>query len=218
MALGVVGKKCGMTRIFTDDGRSIPVTVVEALPNRIVQLKSVETDGYYALQVTRGEAKVSRMNKSLIQHYAKAGVGAGEGLWELRAADAQELEGYKVGDSLTVELFSEGDLVDVSGVSKGKGYAGVMKRHNFAGGPASHGCSVSHRVPGSIGQRQTPGRVFKGKKMAGHLGDHNCTVQSQRVVRVDRDRGLILVKGGIPGAPGGLVVVKPATKAVKRGE
>lgn len=218
MALGVVGKKCGMTRIFTDDGRSIPVTVVEALPNRIVQLKSVETDGYYALQVTRGEAKVSRMNKSLIQHYAKAGVGVGEGLWELRAADAQELEGYKVGDSLTVELFSEGDLVDVSGVSKGKGYAGVMKRHNFAGGPASHGCSVSHRVPGSIGQRQTPGRVFKGKKMAGHLGDHNCTVQSQRVVRVDRDRGLILVKGGIPGAPGGLVVVKPATKAVKRGE
>lgn len=218
MALGVVGKKCGMTRIFTDDGKSIPVTVVEALPNRIVQLKSVETDGYYALQVTRGEAKVSRMNKSLMQHYAKAGVGAGEGLWELRAADAQELEGYKVGDSLTVELFSEGDLVDVSGVSKGKGYAGVMKRHNFAGGPASHGCSVSHRVPGSIGQRQTPGRVFKGKKMAGHLGDHNCTVQSQRVVRVDRDRGLILVKGGIPGAPGGLVVVKPATKAVKRGE
>lgn len=219
MALGVVGRKCGMTRVFTEDGKSIPVTVVEALPNRIVQLKNIEKDGYCALQVTRGEAKVSRLTKPLVQHYAKAGVGAGEGLWEIRADDAKEIENYKIGDSLTVDqLFKEGDLVDVSGVSKGKGYAGVMKRHNFGGGPASHGCSVSHRMPGSIGQRQTPGRVFKGKKMAGHLGDHRCTVQSQRVVRVDSDRNLILVKGGIPGAPGGLVVVKPAVKAGKRGE
>ena len=218
MALGVVGRKCGMTRVFTEDGKSVPVTVVEALPNRIVQLKNIEKDGYYALQITRGEAKVSRMSKPLVQHYAKAGVGAGEGLWELRASSAQELEAYKVGDSLTVELFHDGDLVDVSGVSKGKGYAGVMKRHNFGGGPASHGCSVSHRVPGSIGQRQTPGRVFKGKKMAGHLGDHRCTVQSQCVVKIDREKNLILVKGGIPGAPGGLVLIKPAVKAVKRGE
>ncbi len=216
MALGVVGRKCGMTRVFTDSGESIPVSVVEVLPNRIVQLKGMESDGYYALQVTRGEAKISRLTKPLKAHYAKAGVGAGEGLWELRATCAEELADYKVGNSLTLQLFTEGSFVDVSGVSKGKGYAGVMKRHNFAGGYASHGCSLSHRVPGSIGQRQTPGRVFKGKKMAGHLGDCRCTVQNQQIIKIDQDRNLMLIKGGAPGAPGGLVFIKPAIKMVDR--
>lgn len=219
MTLGVVGRKCGMTRIFTEAGESIPVSVVEALPNRIVQLKTTEHDGYAALQVTRGENKASRFTKPLLQHFAKAKTGVGEGLWEIRAADDQEIANFRAGDALTVELFTEGGLVDVSGVSKGKGFAGVMKRHNFGGGPASHGCSVSHRVPGSIGQRQTPGRVFKGKKMAGHLGSERCTVQSQELVKINSDKHLLLIKGGIPGARGGLVFIRPAVKALnKRGK
>jgi len=211
MTPGLIGKKCGMTRIFADDGSSIPVTVVAVLPNRIVQIKNKQHDGYDAIQVTTGTKKVSRLNTPLAKHFAKAQVGPGEGLWEMRLAENNS-DNFSVGAELTLDLFKVGQLVDVSGISKGKGFAGVMKKYHFSGGFASHGCSVSHRVPGSIGQRQTPGRVFKGKKMAGHLGNVKRSIQNQKIVKIDSERNLIMIGGGIPGSPGGYVMLKPAIK------
>lgn len=210
MTTGIVGRKSGMTRIFADDGRSIPVTVVEAAPNRITQIKSDDVDGYKAVQVTTGEVKASRLSKAEAGHFAKANVQAGRGLWEFTVEDEAS---YEVGSELTVEGFEEGQIVDVTGTSKGKGYAGVIKRWNFSMQDATHGNSISHRAPGSIGQNQTPGRVFKGKKMAGHMGDEQVTVQNLEVVRVDAERNLLLIKGSVPGAPGGDVIVRSAVKA-----
>jgi large subunit ribosomal protein L3 len=212
MSLGLVGKKCGMTRVFNSDGTATPVTVIEVSPNRVTRVKTGDADGYSALQVTFGNKKAGSISKSAAGEFAKAGVQAGEGLLEFRLADGQAGE-FKVGDELKVSLFSEGQWVDVSGVSKGKGYQGTVKRWNFRTQDATHGNSLSHRAPGSIGQRQTPGRVFKGKKMSGHMGADNVTVQSLLVVRVDAERNLILVKGAVPGAAGNKVVVYPAVKA-----
>ena len=210
MAIGIVGRKCGMTRIFTDDGVSIPVTVIEAEPNRITQVKSVDTDGYAAVQVTTGERKASRVNKAQAGHYAKAGVQAGRGLWEFRVdGDSEELA---AGGELSVERFEAGQKVDVTGISKGKGFQGGIKRWNFRSQDTTHGNSLAHRSNGSIGQNQTPGRVWKGKKMSGHLGAEQVTTQNLEVVRVDAERNLILVKGAVPGATGGDVVVSPAVK------
>lgn len=214
MTIGIVGRKTGMTRVFTDDGVSIPVTVIEVEPNRITQVKSVETDGYSAVQVTVGSRRASRVAKSQAGHFAKANVEAGRGVWELRN-DAQEA--FEVGGSVTVESFSAGQLIDVTGTSKGKGFAGTVKRWNFGMQDATHGNSRSHRVPGSTGQCQSPGRVFKNKKMTGHLGAERVTVQNLEIVRVDAERNLILVKGAIPGAPGGDVIVRPAVKARTNG-
>ena len=209
MSVGVVGKKCGMTRIFVEDGESIPVTVVEVDDNRVSQIKSIAVDGYNAVQVTTGSKKSSRVNKPSAGHFAKASVKSGRGLWEFRTdADAQ----YKLGDLLGVDLFKLGQKVDVTGRSKGKGFQGVVKRWNFLTQDATHGNSLAHRAPGSIGQCQTPGRVFKGKKMAGHMGNRRMTVQSLEVVRVDVDRGLIFIRGAVPGAVGADVIVKPAVK------
>lgn len=209
MTIGVIGRKCGMTRIFTEDGVSIPVTVIEVEPNRVTQFKDESTDGYRAIQVTVGERRNSRVTKAQAGHFAKAGVAAGRAILEFRL----EGETFSAGDQLTVEQFQAGQLVDVTGQSKGKGFAGTIKRWNFRGQDNSHGNSVSHRVPGSIGQCQTPGRVFKGKKMSGHLGAERVTVQSLEVVRVDVERNLLLVKGAVPGATGGDVIVRPAVKA-----
>lgn len=214
MTIGVVGRKSGMTRIFTDDGVSIPVTVIEVDPNRITQVKNVETDGYSAVQVTVGSRRASRVTKSEAGHFAKANAEAGRNLFELRN-DAQEA--FEVGSSITVSAFAEGQVIDVTGTSKGKGFAGGIKRWNFGMQDATHGNSRSHRVLGSIGQCQTPGRVFKGKKMAGHMGAERVTVQNLVVVRVDAERNLLLVKGAIPGAPGGDVFVRPAVKARTNG-
>jgi large subunit ribosomal protein L3 len=214
MTIGIVGRKSGMTRVFTDDGVSIPVSVIEVEPNRITQVKSVETDGYSAVQVTVGSRRASRVAKSQAGHFAKANVEAGRGVWELRN-DAQEA--FEVGGSVTVESFSAGQLIDVTGTSKGKGFAGTVKRWNFGMQDATHGNSRSHRVPGSTGQCQSPGRVFKNKKMTGHLGAERVTVQNLEIVRVDAERNLILVKGAIPGAPGGDVIVRPAVKARSNG-
>ena len=214
MTIGIVGRKSGMTRIFTDDGVSIPVTVIEVDPNRITQVKNVETDGYSAVQVTVGSRRASRVTKSEAGHFAKANAEAGRDLFELRN-DAQEA--FEVGASITVESFSAGQIIDVTGTSKGKGFAGGIKRWNFGMQDATHGNSRSHRVLGSIGQCQTPGRVFKGKKMAGHLGNERVTVQNLEVIRVDAERNLLLVKGAIPGAPGGDVFVRPAVKARTNG-
>ena len=211
MTIGLVGKKCGMTRIFTEDGASIPVTVIEVQPNRVTQVKTVDTDGYTAVQVTTGERRASRVTKSMAGHFAKAGVEAGRGTWEFRLADA-EAEQYQPGAELTVSLFEAGQKVDVTGRSIGKGFAGVVKRHNFATQDATHGNSLSHRAPGSIGQNQSPGRVFKGKRMAGHMGDKRRTQQTLELVRVDAERGLLLIKGSVPGAKGSDVVVRPAVK------
>lgn|SRR3990170_5321044 len=216
MTIGLVGKKCGMTRIFSDDGKSIPVTVIAALPNRVVQIKTAEKDGYRAVQVTTGEKKASKVSKALAGHFAKANVVAGEGLWEF-CLEKEENTDLEVGKEIKVDFFAVGQEVDVSGMTKGKGFAGVIKRHHFSGGYASHGCSLSHRSPGSIGQRQTPGRVFKGKKMAGHLGNAKRVIQSQKIVKIDNERNLIMIRGGVPGAPGSRVVVMPAVK-VKRGK
>lgn len=210
MTIGIVGRKSGMTRVFTDDGASVPVSVIEVEPNRITQLKTDDTDGYSAVQVTVGSKKASRVTKSAAGHFAKANVDAGRGLWEFRC---DSLEGYEVGSEVTVEGFEVGQKVDVTGTSKGKGFQGGVKRWNFSMQDATHGNSISHRAPGSIGQCQTPGRVFKGKKMAGHMGSEKTTTQNLEVVRVDAERNLILVKGAIPGAPGGDVVVRPAVKA-----
>ena len=211
MAIGLVGRKSGMTRVFTEDGASIPVTVVEISPNRVTQIKELETDGYRAIQVTAGNRKASRVSKSEAGHFAKAGVEAGNGLLEFRLDDAEEAP--EVGAELTVERFEAGQIVDVTGKSKGKGFQGAVKRWNFSTQDATHGNSLSHRAPGSIGQCQTPGRVFKGKKMAGHMGAEQVTTQGLEVVRVDAERNLLLIKGAVPGAPGGDVIVRPTVKA-----
>lgn len=214
MTIGIVGRKSGMTRIFTEDGVSIPVSVIEVDPNRITQVKSVETDGYSAVQVTVGSRRASRVTKAAAGHFAKANTEAGSGLFELRN-DAEA--SFEVGGVLTVEAFEAGQKVDVTGQSKGKGFAGCVKRWNFAMQDATHGNSISHRAPGSIGQCQTPGRVFKGKKMSGHMGAERSTVQNLEVVRVDAERNLLLVKGAIPGAPGGDIIVRPAVKVRSNG-
>ena len=212
MSIGLVGRKSGMTRIFTEAGVSIPVTVVEVLPNRVTQIKTVANDGYDAAQVTAGARRASRVTKSLAGHFAKAGTEAGRGLWEFRL-DAGEVSELELGSQLTVEKFAEGQMVDVTGTSKGKGFQGVVKRHNFQMQDATHGNSLSHRAPGSIGQCQTQGRVWKGKKMAGHMGNVRSTMQGLEVVKVDVENNLLLIKGAVPGAPGGDVIVRPAVKA-----
>ncbi len=212
MTMGLVGRKCGMTRVFTEDGESIPVTVIEAQPNRITQVKTVETDGYRALQVSAGSRKASRVSKPQAGHFANAKVEAGDLITEFRVADGDETE-YELGNELKVDLFEAGQKVDVIGTSIGKGYAGTVKRHNFSTQDATHGNSLAHRAPGSIGQNQTPGRVFKGKKMSGHMGNVRRTVQNLEVVRVDEDRNLLLIKGAVPGSKGGRVIVRPAVKA-----
>jgi len=209
MTIGLVGRKCGMTRIFTEEGVSIPVTVIEVEPNRVAQFKSEETDGYRAIQVTVGERRASRVTKAQAGHFETAKVTAGRNVLEFRLEEGE----LQAGDEVKVELFQAGQLVDVTGQSKGKGFAGTIKRWNFRGQDNTHGNSLSHRVPGSIGQCQTPGRVFKGKKMSGHMGDRRVTVQSLEVVRVDAERNLLLVKGAVPGATGSDVVVRPAAKA-----
>ncbi|WP_353251917.1 50S ribosomal protein L3 [Salinisphaera sp. PC39] len=238
MSIGLVGRKRGMTRVFTDDGVAVPVTVVEVSPNRVTQIKAPETDGYRAIQVTAGERKPSRVTKPLAGHYKKAGVEAGRGLWEFRvegdelpkvkravAAEA-EAEGEDaepqfeevelgIGDELKVDLFEAGQVVDVTGRSIGKGYAGVIKRHNFRSQRTTHGNSKAHRAPGSIGQNQTPGHVFKGKKMSGHLGNARTTVQNLEVVRVDPERNLLLIRGGVPGAKGADLIIRPAVKQAR---
>ena len=212
-SLGIVGRKAGMSRMFTEDGKSIPVTLIEATPNRITQVKTVETDGYSALQVTAGVKRASLLTKPQAGHLAKAKVEAGRGLWELRV-EADQIGGYEVGGEIKADIFSEGQIVDVQGVTKGKGFQGTIKRWNFRMGDATHGNSLTHRTPGSIGQRQTPGRVFPGKKMSGHMGDVTQTTQNLQVVKVDAERGLIAVRGAVPGAPGGDVIVRPTSKGV----
>ena len=212
MTMGLVGRKCGMTRVFTEDGISIPVTVIEAQPNQITQVKTVESDGYRALQVSAGRRKASRVSKPQAGHFARAKVEAGDLMSEFRLAEADETE-YEIGSTLGVDLFEEGQKVDVIGTSIGKGYAGTVKRHNFRTQDATHGNSLAHRAPGSIGQNQTPGRVFKGKKMSGHMGNVRSTVQNLEVVRVDAERNLLLIKGAVPGHKGGRVIVRPAVKA-----
>ena len=212
MSLGLIGRKVGMTRVFTDEGASIPVTVLEVVPNRVTQIKTVGNDGYNGLQVAFGEHRASRIGKALTGHYAKAGVAAGSGIQEFNVG-ADVTANHAVGTNITVELFQAGQLVDVSGTSIGKGFAGAIKRHHFKSNRASHGNSKSHNVPGSIGMAQDPGRVFPGKRMPGHLGTVTVTTQNLEVVRVDAERNLILIKGAIPGAKGGDVVVRPAIKA-----
>ena len=214
MAIGIVGVKRGMTRVFTEDGFSVPVTVIEATPNRVTQVKSVDSDGYNAIQVTAGSVKASRIKKPVAGIFAKASVDAGRRLWEFRTKD----ETLGLGEALTVDNFSAGQKVDVCGRSKGKGFAGVIKRYNFQMQDATHGNSISHRAPGSIGQCQTPGRVFKGKKMAGHMGSARITTQTLEVVKVDVENNLLLIKGAVPGAAGGDVIVTPAVKIAKGGE
>ncbi|NNC78385.1 MAG: 50S ribosomal protein L3 [Woeseiaceae bacterium] len=212
MTMGLVGRKRGMTRVFTTEGESIPVTVIEAQPNRITQVKTVETDGYRALQVSSGSRKASRVSKSEAGHFAAAKVEAGDLVTEFRLNDGDDGE-FEKGGELKVDLFSEGQKVDVIGTSIGKGFAGTVKRHNFHMQDATHGNSLSHRAPGSIGQNQTPGRVFKGKKMSGHMGNVRRTIQNLEVVRVDAERNLLLIKGAVPGSKGGRVIVQPAIKA-----
>jgi len=212
MTIGLVGRKCGMTRVFTEAGETVPVTVIEALPNRVVQVKDADRDGYRAIQVTVGSRRASRVSKPVAGHFAANGVEAGSKTLEFRLA-ADEGSDLKPGAELKVDLFAAGQVVDVTGTTIGKGFAGTMKRHGFAGGPASHGASVVHRAPGSIGQRQTPGRVFKGKRMSGHMGNVRRTEENLRVVEVDVERNLILVSGSVPGAEGGSVVIRPSVKA-----
>lgn len=209
MSLGLVGRKCGMTRVFTEAGVSIPVTVIHVEANTVTQVKTADTDGYSAIQITTGLKKRSNVNKPLTGHFAKAGVEPGRGLWEFTVESGAAQE---VGTSFDATIFEAGQKVDVRGVSKGKGFAGGVKRHNFAMQDATHGNSVSHRAHGSTGQNQTPGRVFKNKRMAGHMGSENVTIQSLEVVRVDAENGILLLKGGIPGAVGGNVIVSPAVK------
>jgi large subunit ribosomal protein L3 len=212
MAIGLVGRKTGMSRVFTEDGESVPVTIIQALPNRVTRVRTEESDGYAALQVTTGSVKPSRINKALAGQYAAANSEPGEGLFEFRAT-ADEIGEIEAGAELTVERFEPGQIVDVSGTSIGKGYAGVIKRHNFSMQDATHGNSLAHRAPGSIGQNQTPGRVFKGKKMSGHMGNVKRTQKGLEVVQVDADRSLLVVKGAVPGHAGGRLVVKPAIKS-----
>ena len=216
MAIGLVGRKAGMTRVFTEEGVSVPVTVIEVEPNRVAQLKSLQADGYKAVQVTAGSRKASKVNKPMAGHYAKAGVEAGRGLWEFRLDDG-EGEDLQVGSEIKVDLFSSGQIVDVRGKTQGKGYQGTVKRHNFRMQDATHGNSLSHRAPGSIGQNQSPGRVFKGKKMSGHMGAVQRSQQNLEVVRVDLERNLLLVRGAVPGSKGGDVIVTPAIKMKNKG-
>ena len=213
MSIGLVGRKCGMTRIFTDAGVTVPVTVVEALPNRISQVKSDKADGYRAVQITIGARRPSRVSKALAGHFAKANVAAGHTSHEFRL-NKDEGDALAAGGELKVDMFTAGQIVDVTGTTVGKGFAGTMKRHNFAGGMKTHGNSVSHRAPGSIGQRQTPGRVFKGKRMSGHMGVKNRTIENLRIVEVDVARNLLLISGAVPGSEGGRVVVRPSVKAI----
>ena len=212
-SLGIVGRKAGMSRVFTEDGKSIPVTLIEATPNRITQVKTVETDGYSAVQVTVGVKRAALVNKPAAGHLAKAKVESGRGLWELRVAD-DKISDFQVGGEIRADIFEVGQAVDVQGITKGKGFQGTIKRWNFKMGDATHGNSLSHRSPGSIGQRQTPGRVFPGKKMSGHMGAEQQTTQNLRVIKVDAERGLIAVRGAVPGAPGGDVIVRPTSKGV----
>ena len=211
MTVGIVGRKSGMTRVFTEDGVSVPVTVVEVVPNRVTQIKEQDTDGYRAIQVTTGNRKASKVSKPEAGHFAAAGVEAGSGLWEFRLDGSDEA--FEVGAELTVARFEQGQKVDVAGQSKGQGFQGAVKRWNFRTQDATHGNSLSHRAPGSLGQCQTPGRVFKGKKMAGHMGAERVTTQGLEVVRVDVERNLLLIKGAVPGAPGGDVIIRPTTKS-----
>jgi len=212
MTIGIIGRKAGMTRIFSEEGVSTPVTVIAVEPNRVTQVKTVENDGYRALQVTTGSRRPSRVTRPMAGHFAKAGTEAGRGLWEFRLADG-EGEAIEVGSEISLSMFEAGQDVDVCGTSIGKGYAGVVKRHNFRTQDATHGNSLSHRAPGSIGQCQTPGRVVKGKRMSGHMGNVRRTTQNIEVVRVDTERNLLLVKGSVPGAKGGDVIIRPAVKA-----
>lgn len=211
MTIGLVGKKAGMTRVFTEDSASVPVTVIEVDPNRVTRVKSVESDGYAAIQVTSGSRKAKHLTKAQAGQFAKAGVEAGRALMEFRLAEGEEIP--EVGGEITVSLFEAGQMVDVTGTSKGKGFQGAVKRWNFRTQDMTHGNSLSHRAPGSIGMCQTPGRVFKGKKMAGQMGNARCTVQSLEIVRVDAERNLLLIKGAVPGAPGSDVIVRSAVKA-----
>jgi large subunit ribosomal protein L3 len=211
MTIGLVGRKAGMTRVFTEDGASVPVTVLEISPNRVTQVKSTDADGYRSIQITVGSRRASRVTKAAAGHFAKAGTEAGRGLWEFRLADG-EGDDLQAGGQIGLDMFEAGQKVDVAGTTIGKGFAGAVKRHNFQMQDATHGNSLSHRAPGSIGQCQTPGRVFKGKKMAGHMGAVRRTVQNLEVVRVDQERNLLLVKGAIPGSKGGDVIVTPAVK------
>ncbi|MEW7975470.1 MAG: 50S ribosomal protein L3 [Candidatus Thiodiazotropha endolucinida] len=216
MAIGVVGRKAGMTRIFTEQGESIPVTVIEVEPNRVTQMKSDENDGYLAIQVTTGDRKSSRVNKPASGHFAKAGIEAGRGVWEFRAEES-DIDGIEVGSEIKADQFEAGQIVDVRGRSQGKGYQGGVKRHNFHMQDATHGNSLSHRAPGSIGQCQTPGRVFKGKKMAGQMGAVQRCQQNLEIVRVDAERNLLLVKGSVPGSKGGDLIITPAVKMINKG-
>lgn len=216
MSIGLVGRKCGMTRVFCDDGSSVPVTVLQIDSNRITQVKGIEVDGYRSIQVAVGEKKSSKVNKAMAGHYAAANVTAGRGLWEFRLEDG-EGEDLSVGSELSLDIFSVGQKIDVQGRSIGKGFAGGVKRHNFSMQDATHGNSRSHRVLGSIGMNQTPGRVFKGKKMEGHLGDVKTTVQNLIIHSIDKERNIILVKGAVPGAKGGDVVIRPASKMRNKG-
>lgn len=215
ISLGMVGRKCGMSRMFTEEGRSVPVTLIEASPNRIVQIKTQDSDGYSALQVTAGSKRAFLVNKPASGHFAKAKVEAGRGLWEFRV-ESDQIDAYEVGSEIGLGIFEVGQMVDVSGVTKGKGFQGTVKRHNFSMGDATHGNSLSHRAPGSLGQRQTPGRVFPGKKMSGHMGFERQSAQNLEVIHVDSEKNLIAVKGAVPGAPGGDVVIRPAVKSVEK--
>lgn len=215
MAIGLVGRKRGMTRVFTDAGETVPVTVIEVLPNRVTQVKSDDVDGYKAVQVAFGERRPQLLSKALAGHYAKANVPPGKSLVEFRLKNDEGAD-LKTGSELKVDLFKVGEAVDVTGTTIGKGFAGTMKRHNFAGGMASHGNSVSHRAPGSIGQRQTPGRVFKGKRMSGHMGVVRVTTENLKVVEIDLERNVLLIRGAVPGAPGGQVIVRSSVKAARR--
>lgn len=214
MAIGLIGRKAGMTRLFTEDNDSVPVTVIEIEPNRVTQVKTVPVDGYRALQVTTGYRRPKRVNKPAAGHFAKAGVEAGRGLWEFRLADNEGVD-IAVGAELKADLFEVGQKVDVAGTTIGKGFAGTIKRHHFKGQRNSHGNSLSHRVPGSIGQNQSPGKVFKGKKMSGQLGAVRRSVLNLEVVRVDVERNLLLIKGAVPGAKGGDLIIRPSVKARK---
>jgi len=212
MTIGIIGRKAGRSRMYTEDGRSVPVTIIEASPNRITQIKTDETDGYSAVQVTSGAKRAFLVSKPLAGHYAKVKVAPGQAIVEFRIG-AEEGKELVAGAEIKVDLFAVGEIVKVTGTTIGKGFAGVMKRHNFGGMPATHGVSVSHRVPGSIGQRQTPGRVFRGKRMSGHMGVQRRTIENLMVVRVDAERNLLLIRGAVPGAPGGQVIVRPSIKA-----
>lgn len=216
MSIGLIGRKCGMTRIFCEDGSSVPVTVLHVDSNRVIQVKSVETDGYRAIQVAAGDVKSSKVNKAMAGHYASANVTAGRGLWEFRLSESEAAE-FSAGAELKVNVFEAGQVVDVSGTSIGKGFAGTVKRHNVRTQDATHGNSRSHRVPGSSGMNQTPGRVFKGKKMCGHMGAVKTTIQNLTIHAVDAERNLILVRGAVPGAKGGDVVITPAVKMLNKG-